>query len=313
MQYVDTGRRRLAARIRPPGRVLRWAIAAAVVAATAGALAASAHAATVSETRLLEERVLLLQGYIETHALRHYYVYPLVDDVRAGGALRSRVWPEDPWTGAPMSAGTSTGHYTYTVAADRRSYRLVGHLPDGAFVVTGAMPHVALTAYKHREQEGLSLIRQYVEEWAWRHGGIYPPAPEVARDAGVGAVRGTAMWPSNPWNHGPMGQSNAVGDFTYRVAADGSSYRLSLHIGATREWVLRSSIAHLWREVRAGREGDVGTPAASAGPWLLNSFFDAFVTERLRIGDFTWTITWSGADYGLLADLVSDRASVSGL
>ncbi len=313
MHDIDTGRRRLAARLRPSGRALRWAIAVAVVAVAAGALAASAPAVTVPETRLFKERVLLLQGYIETHALRHYYVYPRVDDVREDGALRARVWPADPWTEAPMSAGTSAGHYTYTVAADGRSYRLVGHLPDGAFVVTGAMPHVAETAYRHREQEGLSLIRQYVEEWAWRRGGVYPPASEVERDAGVGAMRGPALWPSNPWNHGPMRQSNAVGDFTYRVAADGSSYRLSLHVGATREWVLKSSSQHLWREVRDALGSDVGTAGTSAGPWLLNSFFDVFATQRPRISGFIWTITWGGADYGLLADLVSDRASAPGL
>jgi len=187
---------------------------------------------------LLQERVLLLQGYIETYALRHYYEYPGPGMVRKGGALPAPLWPRDPWTGRNLRPGTAPGTYTYTVAADRRSYRLVGHLPGGDFEVGGAMPSTALTAYRHREQEGLSLIRQYVIEWAQRHGGLYPPATEVSREGGVGAPRGDAFWPSNPWNHGPMIQSRAVGDFGYEVAADRSWCRLTLHTSPTSDWTL---------------------------------------------------------------------------
>ncbi|HSL96080.1 MAG TPA: hypothetical protein VLA35_09220, partial [Thermoleophilia bacterium] len=194
--------------------------------------------AGVTEEQLMMERVLLLQGYIETHALEHYFEYPKVKDVREGGALRARLWPDDPWTGEALRRGTTPGRYTYTVAADRRSYRLVGHLPDGDFEVRGAMPHTGLTAYRHREQEGLSLIRQYVIEWARRHDGLYPPASQVSREGGVGALRDDALWPSNPWNHGPMIQSDAVGDFSYEVAADRTSCRLSLHTTPTDDWTL---------------------------------------------------------------------------
>ena len=49
-----------------------------------------------------------------------------------------------------MRPGTTPGSYTYTVDDDRRSYRLVGHLPDGEFEVRGSMPHTGLTAYRHR-------------------------------------------------------------------------------------------------------------------------------------------------------------------
>jgi hypothetical protein len=194
--------------------------------------------AAVTEEQLMRERVLLLQGYIETYALEHYYEYPQAKGVRKGGALRAPLWPADPWTGEAMRRGTTPGSYTYTVAADRRSYRLVGHLPGGDVEVKGAMPHPALTAYRHREQEGLSLIRQYVIEWARRHGGLYPPAPEVSREGGVGALRDGAFWPSNPWNHGPMIQSDAVGDFSYEVAADRASCSLSLHTTPTDDWTL---------------------------------------------------------------------------
>jgi hypothetical protein len=100
------------------------------------------------------------------------------------------------------------------------------------------MPDTALTAYRHREQEGLSLIRQYVVEWARLHGGLYPPASEVSREGAVGALRDGAFWPSNPWNHGPMIQSDAVGDFSYEVAADRGSCRLSLHTTPADDWTL---------------------------------------------------------------------------
>ncbi len=100
------------------------------------------------------------------------------------------------------------------------------------------MPGSGRLAYRHREQEGLSLIRQYVIEWARRHDGLYPPASEVSREGGVGALRDGALWPSNPWNHGPMIQSDAVGDFSYEVAADRTSCRLSLHTTPTDDWTL---------------------------------------------------------------------------
>ena len=192
---------------------------------------------TVSEARLMRERILILQGYIETHALEHFYVYPTIGAVREGGALKAPLWPADPWTGAAMRPGASPGHYTYSVANDRRSYRLVGHLPDGEFEVKGSMPDSALTAYRHREQEGLTLIRQYVVEWARQHDGLYPPARQVSREGGVGALR-VGFWPSNPWNHGPMIQSSAVGDFSYEVAADRTSCRLALHTSPTSDWTL---------------------------------------------------------------------------
>jgi hypothetical protein len=194
--------------------------------------------AGVTEEQLMRERLLLLQGYIETYALAHYYEYPEPEGVREGGALSAPLWPADPWTGEALRRGTTPGSYTYTVAADRRSYRLVGHLLGGEIEVNGAMPRAALTAYRHREQEGLSLIRQYVIEWARRHDGRYPPATAVSREGGVGALRGGAFWPSNPWNHGPMIQSDAVGDFSYEVAADRASCRLSLHTTPTDDWTL---------------------------------------------------------------------------
>lgn len=194
--------------------------------------------AAATQEQLMTERVLLLQGYIETYALEHYYEYPKAKGVREGGALRAPLWPADPWTGEAMRRGTTPGSYTYTVAADRRSYRLVGHLPGGDIELKGRMPRSALTAYRHREQEGLSLIRQYVIEWAQRHGGLYPPAAAVSREGGVGALRDGAFWPSNPWNHGPMIQSDAVGDFSYEVAADRASCRLSLHTTRADDWTL---------------------------------------------------------------------------
>jgi hypothetical protein len=192
---------------------------------------------TLSAEQLMRERILLLQGYIETYALEHYYSYPKAAGVREGGVLPAPLWPADPWTGEAMRPGASPGTYTYEVEPDRRRYRLVGHLPKGEIEVKGAMPSSGRTAYQHREQEGLTLIRQFVIQWALRNGGLYPPASEVSREGGVGALR-VGFWPSNPWNHGPMEQSDRVGDFSYEVAADRTSCRLVLHIADDEDWVL---------------------------------------------------------------------------
>jgi hypothetical protein len=118
------------------------AILAIVVASAccAAAWPQPAHALSARDLRV-EQNVQLLKGYIDTQAAQNSFTYPARSSVRKGGGLVAPIWPTDPFSGAPMASGTWAGHYTYTPAADRHSYTLVGHLSGGhRYTVRGASP-----------------------------------------------------------------------------------------------------------------------------------------------------------------------------
>ena len=142
-----------------------------------------------------------------------------------------------------MTPGSSTGHYTYHVAGDRRSYRLTGYFRGGSMTVTGAVPFTYMLACDHRSMEGLCQIQQYLERWVSTHRGTYPPASTVTRHGGIGKQSFVKFWPSNPWNHGPMAQSGKEGDFTYRRSDSDQRYKMSVHLRHGTTWSVSGSSA----------------------------------------------------------------------
>ena len=164
-----------------------------------------------------------------------------VADVRPGGELGKGEWPRDPWTAKVLKPGTKRGNYQYSPAADRRSYKLVGYLSSGAtYEVTGGMPRSMMVAYDHRGEEGINLIRQYVEAYIIEHGRCPDPS-EVVHEGAVGRY-GKVYWPSNPWDHYDMKQRDDRGSFDYSVSADRRSYTLRLHRSLSRDKVLKGSV-----------------------------------------------------------------------
>lgn len=118
-------------------------LAIAIAACALGYAAARPQAARAVSPRDLrvEQNIQLLKGYIDTQAARHGFQYPARTAVRKDGALTAPIWPLSPFTGLPMAPGPTPGHYTYTVAADRLSYTLAGHLSTGrAYTLRGASP-----------------------------------------------------------------------------------------------------------------------------------------------------------------------------
>ena len=87
-----------------------------------------------------------------------------------------------------LTPGVGPGHYRYSVRTDRRRYRLVGYLGGGrTFVLSGGMPRAIMLAYDHRSEEGINLIRQYIEDYAAAHDGVYPAAGGRRGDGAVGS------------------------------------------------------------------------------------------------------------------------------
>jgi hypothetical protein len=211
-----------------------------VVGLSVAAARPPAARAAQSPTMAMKEAIVVIVGAIDRRGASRYFVYPTVSQVRRNGIPHAKMWPNDPWTGAPLTPGHTRGHYRYTVNRTRRHYRIVGYLGGGATcVISGGMPKSAKLAYDHRGEEGLNLIRQYVEKWARSHGDLYPPAAEVSDDGSVGREGG--YWPSNPWDHGDMKQRSDRGSFSYKVSDDNTSYTLRLHRSLKADYVLTGS------------------------------------------------------------------------
>ena len=86
------------------------------------------------------------------------------------------------------------------VTPDRRRYRLVGYLDGGrTIMLSGGMPRTIMLAYDHRSEEGINLIRQYVEDYAGAHDGAYPlPRRSTPTAASAPATTGPATRGTTP-------------------------------------------------------------------------------------------------------------------
>ena len=220
--------------------------------------AAPARAAGASPTYLLRERLGLLQGYIERYANAHYSYYPTASEVRRDGGLPAPLWPLNPWTGRAMRPGSGVGDFSYRAAADRLSYKLVGHAAGSSITLRGHVPTTRKMQNDHRTREGLELVRQCIEIWARDHDGLYPPVRAVDAAADVGLHAGIRYWPHNPWFHTPMAQRRRRGDFTYTVADDRTRYAITAHYSRGGTFTLRGATATSpWLRILASLEDEI--------------------------------------------------------
>jgi hypothetical protein len=77
-------------------------------------------------------------------------------------------------------------------------------------------------------KSGVRTIQTAVETWAADHDGRYPAPPRVTerRLQGWDGVSYIDVWPLDPYTGGDMTQGTGPGQFTYRLRAKGTSYRL---------------------------------------------------------------------------------------
>jgi hypothetical protein len=231
---------------------------AALLVATSIWAGATAPAGAASPNDEMRASLLALRGLIDRAGAERCFTYPRQTAVHPGRLAGSALWPDDPWTGADLRPGMSRGRYRYIVTPDRRRYRLVGYLDGGTMVLSGGMPRSIVRAYDHRSEEGINLIRQYIEAYAAANDGVYPLPAEVESGGAVGQEPRRRYWPSNPWDHRDMTQRNDRGSFAYSVAADGSSYELRLHRALKRDYVLTEGIlASPWRQLLPGLQDEI--------------------------------------------------------
>ena len=125
-------------------------------------------------------------------------------------------------------------------------------------VVSGGMPRSIVLAYDHRSEEGINLIRQYVEDYAAAHDGVYPLPAEVRADGAVGTEPRHRYWPSNPWDHFVMTQRADRGSFSYAVAPDRASYTLRLHRALKHDYVLTGmTVTSPWQQLLTSLEDEI--------------------------------------------------------
>ncbi len=70
-----------------------------------------------------------------------------------------------------------------------------------------------------------------------------PAARAVTREGPVEPAAARPLWPSNPWDHGPMQQRADRGSFGYVRSADGKTFTLNLHQALKEDYVLQGTPA----------------------------------------------------------------------
>ena len=175
------------------------------------------------------------------------------------------------------------------------------------------MPRSIMRAYDHRSEEGINLIRQYVEDYAAAHDGVYPLPDDVRADGPVGIEPQRHYWPSNPWDHFVMVQRRDRGSFSYAVAPDRSSYTLRLHRALKGDYVLTGTImTSPWQQLLASLEDEILRRSGR----ILKGYVDQWALQHAgvlpRVTDMTPTAAVGAAHPDWPQDPSSGAAMLPG-
>jgi hypothetical protein len=93
----------------------------------------------VAATRLASVG-MALNGWADAHMGR----YPTAELVSADGVWKAQMdggpWPQNPWTGQPMTQGQGPGQFTYTLGSGRGSATLTLYGENGTVLRTVSLP-----------------------------------------------------------------------------------------------------------------------------------------------------------------------------
>jgi type II secretory pathway pseudopilin PulG len=210
-------------------RVIAVVLATALTALLLGAAAPHAEAVSFVDKQV-QAGALLIQNYINTYGQAHQFTYPPKSMVKKGGGLPNAtvIWPSNPWTGKVMGPGTSRGTYTYTPAADGRSYRLTVHLSSGNYLLRSGMPAWLKTERNTASKQNLLLLQRYLDAYRVANAD-YPATGSLTAETFPSP---TYVWPKNPWTGAAMAAGDALGDFSYtRVSATDFTLKVKLTTG----------------------------------------------------------------------------------
>jgi len=196
-----------------------------LVGALLAAIAIPAFQVQREKTRVatVKAGIRAIQAGLEASAADHNDAYPLPSAVTRS-SLQHYVgaWPDNPYTGQPMTQGSGAGDFEYSVYDNGLSFDLTGYVANGTAIVR--VRRVAVTrANAQAIAEGVHSIQVGVETYAIDHDGTYPDATLVAQN-GLDAY--VDNWPANPYTGLPMTLGGNEGDFGYSVSTDGRQYQL---------------------------------------------------------------------------------------
>ena len=100
-----------------------------------------------------------------------------------------------------------------------------------ALLLAAAAPRAEAISFVDKQvQAGGLLIQNYVDKYGMANAFHFPPRTMVKK--GGGLPDSTLMWPANPWTGKTMGAGTSRGTYTYTLAANGLSYRLTMHFSS---------------------------------------------------------------------------------
>jgi hypothetical protein len=100
-----------------------------------------------------------------------------------------------------------------------------------ALLLAAAAPRAEAISFVDKQvQAGGLLIQNYVDKYGMANGFHFPPKTMVKK--GGGLPDSTLMWPANPWTGRTMGAGTSRGTYTYTLAANGLSYKLTMHFSS---------------------------------------------------------------------------------
>ena len=83
---------------------------------------------SVSKAASVREGIHSIQIGVQSYAVDNQDAYPVPSMVTQSGlAFYLDYWPRNPYTALPMTQGTGPGDFTYALAADGKSFELVGY------------------------------------------------------------------------------------------------------------------------------------------------------------------------------------------
>jgi type IV pilus assembly protein PilA len=105
-------------------------------------------------------------------------------------------------------------------------------------IIIGILAAIAIPMFLNQREKaknaavkgGTHEIELGIGSWAVDNNDTYPPAVEVAQGGEVGTQ--VDNWPHNPWTSAPMASGAGHGDYTYTLAAGGSSFSLAGHMSS---------------------------------------------------------------------------------
>ena len=264
--------------------------------ATARQQAADALAA-VAPTRkqAAELGARLIRSYVEQWGMLNNASAPSADKVSKTGAVGAAFpyWPDDPYTGAPMTAGGQQGGYLYSPGSGG-AYSMSA-TTGAATTVTldGAVPQQLTNALTAARDDYVKTSMYYlqgaIDRYAWDYNDVYP-APALVTQIGLSDYA-FDYWPANPWLAATaMGPGTGKGTYTY-VLGGSHGYTLAGRLGDGTDF----TVDGYWAERKMGFRDRMKNMTLQAHGQVLRDYIEEWKAAHTGVPPTLEQMTRTGA------------------